>query len=82
MEIAARMTSKGQITVPKQVRDALELREGDQVLFRVEGRRAVLARTLDLIELAGSVPVALGKRGTAWDEVRLQTRAARARRAE
>ncbi|MGH8575146.1 MAG: AbrB/MazE/SpoVT family DNA-binding domain-containing protein, partial [Gammaproteobacteria bacterium] len=38
----ARLSSKGQLTVPKAVRDALELREGDQVVFRVEGRRAAL----------------------------------------
>ena len=82
MEIAARLTSKGQVTVPKQVRDALDLREGDQVVFRVEGRRAVLARTPDLIELAGVVPVPLSKRGTPWDEVRRQTRGTRARPAE
>jgi antitoxin PrlF len=79
MEIAARMTSKGQVTVPKQVREALHLREGDQVVFRVEGQHAVLARTVDLLDLAGAVPVALSKRGTPWDEVRARTRAARAR---
>ena len=47
MEIAAKMSSKGQITVPKAVRDALGIGEGDNVVFRVEGNRAVLARTLD-----------------------------------
>ena len=40
MESRARLTSKGQLTVPKSVRDALQLREGDQVVFRVEGERA------------------------------------------
>ena len=37
------MSSKGQVTVPKAVRDALGLGEGDDVVFRVEGDRAVLA---------------------------------------
>lgn len=77
VELAARLGSKGQMTVPKPVRDALGLREGDTVLFRVEGQRAVIARTPDLIELVGSVPVPLAKRGTAWDDVRRQTRADR-----
>jgi AbrB family looped-hinge helix DNA binding protein len=79
MEVAARLTSKGQITLPKVVRDALGLHAGDQVVFRVEGDRAVLARTPDLLDLAGAVRVPAGKRGTPWEEVRRQVRAARAR---
>jgi antitoxin PrlF len=53
MEIAAKMSSKGQITVPKVVRDALGIGEGDNVVFRVEGNRAVLARTPDFLSLSG-----------------------------
>jgi antitoxin PrlF len=78
MDSTARMTSKGQVTIPKTVRDALELREGDEVLFRVERSRAVIAKTPSLLDLAGSVPVPAAKRGTAWDEVLRQTRASRA----
>jgi len=71
MDIAARLTSKGQITIPKPVRDALKLDEGDQVVFRViEGERAILARTPNLLELAGSVPVPPEVRGLPWDEIR------------
>jgi AbrB family looped-hinge helix DNA binding protein len=77
MDVAARMTSKGQVTIPRAVREALGLGEGDHVVFRVEGRRAVLARTADLLDLAGSVEVPTEKRGVAWDEVRRRTRAAR-----
>lgn len=66
MEIAARLTSKGQITLPKAIRDALGLHEGDQVVFRLEGQRAVLARTADLLELAGAVSVPASRRGTPW----------------
>ena len=74
------VTSKGQVTIPKSVRDALGLHEGDELLFRVERSRAVVAKTPDLLELAGSVPVPAGKRGTPWDDVLRQTRAARAGR--
>jgi antitoxin PrlF len=80
MDSRAKLTSKGQLTVPKSVRDALQLREGDQVVFRVEGERAVIARTPRLLDLAGAVPVPLSKRGTPWDQVRRETRAVRARR--
>ncbi len=80
MDTAARLTSKGQVTIPKSVRDALGLKEGDEVLFRVEGKRAVLARTASLIDLAGSVRVPAAKRGLPWSEVRRRTRVARGRR--
>lgn len=78
MDAAARLTSKGQLTVPKAVRDALDLHEGDQVVFRVEDGRAVLSRTGDFLALAGSVSVPTPRRNTPWDEVRRTTRAARA----
>jgi antitoxin PrlF len=78
MDAAARITSKGQVTVPKAVRDALGIKEGDQVVFRVEGKRAVLARTPDFLDLAGSVKVPAAKRNVAWDEVIRRTRSTRA----
>jgi AbrB family looped-hinge helix DNA binding protein len=78
METAAKVTSKGQVTVPKAVRDALGIREGDSVVFRVEGDRAVLARTPEFLDLAGSISVPAAKRNVAWDEVVRRTRAARA----
>jgi antitoxin PrlF len=75
---AARVNSKGQVTVPKAVRDALGLKQGDRLVFRVEGRRAFLARTADLLDLAGAVTVPASKRETPWEEVRRQVRSARA----
>ena len=74
------MTSKGQVTIPKTVRDALDLHEGDELLFRVEDSRAVVAKTPDFISMAGSVAVAPSKRGTPWDDVLRETRRARAER--
>jgi antitoxin PrlF len=65
--------------VPKAVRDALGLVEGDQVVFRVEGTRALLARTPNLLDLTGSVAVPAQKRGTPWPEIRRRTRGARAK---
>lgn len=79
MEIAARMSSKGQLTVPKAVRDALGIGEGDSVVFRVEGTRAILARTPDFLALAGSFEVPAARRNAAWDDVVRTTRATRAK---
>jgi antitoxin PrlF len=80
VEVAATVSSKGQVTIPKQVREALGIGEGDHVVFRLEGERATLARTHDLLDLAGSVSVPAAKRGATWDEVRRATRSARAHR--
>ena len=78
MDVSARLSSKGQLTVPRAVREALSLEEGDHVVFRVEGERAVIARSPDLLALAGSMSVPAAKRGTPWNEVLRQTRRQRA----
>ena len=79
MEAAARLTSKGQVTIPKSVRSALGLREGDTVIFHVDGARAVIGPTANLLDLAGSVSVPVAKRGVSWEEVQRSTREARAK---
>ena len=80
MEAFARVTSKGQVTIPRVVREALAIEEGDAIVFRVEGQRAIIARTPDLMALAGSISVPASKRGTPWDEVLRQARRSRAAR--
>ena len=48
------MTSKGQTTVPKEVRDFLGLGEGAQVEWILEdGKATVKPRTLRAVDLAG-----------------------------
>ena len=76
MDAAAKVTTKGQVTVPKVVRDALGIKQGDEILFRVEGNRAVLARTPDFLELASSIQVPGTKRNVAWDDIIRRTRTA------
>lgn len=39
-----RVTSKGQVTVPKRIRDALGIRPGSEVEFELQGGQAVLRR--------------------------------------
>lgn len=52
---SATVTAKGQITIPKSVRDALGLKEHDQVVFVVEGDRAIMRpiRRVELRQLRG-----------------------------
>ncbi len=73
MDVPATLTSKGQITLPKPVREALGLREGDRVLFRVLDGRAVLSKVEDFLDLAGSVRVSPDKKGTDWPAIKTST---------
>jgi len=80
VDVAAKITSKGQVTIPQAVRHALGIEVGDEVVFRVEGHRAVLARTPELLTLAGVIKVPAAKRNVAWDDLVRTTRMARATR--
>ena len=51
------LTSKGQVTVPKEVRDALGLRPHDKVRISVENGHAVLRKAYpSLRDIVGSLP--------------------------
>ena len=78
MDVAARVTSKGQVTVPKAVREALGVSDGDAIIFRIAGNRAIVARTPDFLELAGTLRIPASKRNIAWDRVIKSARASRA----
>jgi len=61
----ATITSKGQLTIPKQVRERLGLKPGDRLVFDLDGNairlRVEKRRTLE--ELRGSLPVGRGYPG-------------------
>ena len=54
----AKLTSKGQITLPKEIRLKLGLKQGDRVRFIVEddGRVRLLPAKRDVSELLGILP--------------------------
>lgn len=56
--IKATITSKGQLTVPKDIRQRLGLRAGDKLVFEIEGDsvRLRVDRRTTLDELQGSLP--------------------------
>ncbi len=60
-----RMTSKGQTTVPKQVRDFLGLEEGSQIEWVVDDGKAIVKprtplRAVDLANFLGKPPKGAG----------------------
>jgi antitoxin PrlF len=56
---AAKITFKGQVTIPKKVRIALGIQAGDSVIFSVEGEQAVLKPFIkkSLLDFYGILPV-------------------------
>lgn len=42
--ITSKLTSKAQTTIPQAVRNALRLKEGDEIAYAIEGDRVVLTR--------------------------------------
>ena len=73
MRSLATLTSKGQVTIPKEVRDALGLRTRDRVYFQVHDGGAVISKVADFLDLAGSVSVPPELRGKSWKEIREET---------
>jgi len=50
----ATVTTKGQVTIPKDVRDKLNLAPGSRIEFQVEGECAIIRpANLDILELKG-----------------------------
>jgi len=65
-----RITRKGQVTIPKKVRDALRLSQADFVLIVQDGEKAILSpvRGEKIADLKGRLPATRPYPGT--DEVR------------
>jgi len=51
----ATVTSKGQVTIPKEIRDLLHIRTNDKLDFVLEGERVVIAPVKTLLDLRGAV---------------------------
>ena len=80
MYALATVTSKGQLTIPKSVREALGIDKGDRVVFRVEDGCVLLAKIPELLDLAGTIAVPEGKEGASWSEIVEATHETRGRR--
>ena len=49
-ELLSTITSKGQVTIPAEVRHSLGLKQGDKVSFVIEDRHVVLRRTGSVVK--------------------------------
>jgi antitoxin PrlF len=54
-----RVTVKGQVTIPRAIRSAMNIQAGDAMVFMIEGERIVMVpiKRQSLTSLYGSLPV-------------------------
>jgi AbrB family looped-hinge helix DNA binding protein len=65
------LTSKGQMTIPKEVRKALNLRPSEKVIIVVEGNRAILQPLRgNLLDIGGSVKISDREKPIEFKKVR------------
>ena len=50
LQVRTTVTRKGQVTVPAEIRRVLGLKEGDKVVFTLDGMEVRLARTGSVVE--------------------------------
>jgi len=69
------LTSKGQMTIPKEVRKALNLRPSEKVIIVVEGNRAILQPLKgNLLDIGGSVKITDKEKPIEFKKVREEVR--------
>ena len=67
--IESTITSKGQTTLPKAVREALGVGPGDRVRYRIEGDAVRIVRPRSVLDLVGCLKEYAGGRPLTIDEM-------------
>ena len=76
------LTSKGQMTIPKEVRKALNLRPSEKVIIVVEGNRAILQPLKgNLLDIGGSVKITDREKPIEFKKVREEVKKRLAKKA-
>lgn len=75
------VTSKGQVTIPKEIRDLLHIRTNDKVDFVLDGEKVVMVPVKTLLDLRGAVR-ASGKEDFARERARAKAAVAKRVREE
>ncbi len=55
MSAVARVSRRYQVVIPKEIRKALGIKEGDKVLFEIEGDKIRIRKLINFLELEGSL---------------------------
>lgn len=72
----ATMTSKGQITIPAEIRKAMSLSAGERVVFTQldDGTTVMRAKTRSILQLKGLLKAATRKRKVSVDDMNIGRR--------
>ena len=68
MQKASKITSKGQVTIPKKIRDSLKVSPGDFVLFVKDGDTIILKTSKTLLDFKGWIQT--DRKIDDWEQVR------------
>ncbi len=53
--LLSKITQKGQVTIPKKIRDTLNLNANDQVVFVLRGDDVIIKPVRDVLKIRGTV---------------------------
>ena len=53
MSLIVRVSKRYQVVIPKEIRRKLNIREGDKILFEIEGDEVRIKKVKDFLSLAG-----------------------------
>ncbi|HAJ95563.1 MAG TPA: AbrB family transcriptional regulator [Actinobacteria bacterium] len=74
------ITKKGQITIPKPIRDRLSIKNNDKLSIKLFGNKAIIEKIPSLLELESSIRTPKGRKKSNWKEIERKTHEARAKK--
>jgi len=65
-----KITRKGQVTIPKEIRDMLYLKEADILVVSNDNNKIIMEKMPPLLELRGSIKVPEEIKNLSWKEIK------------
>jgi AbrB family looped-hinge helix DNA binding protein len=75
------ITKKGQITIPKSIRDKLAIKDNDKFSVKLVGNKTIIEKIPSLLELESSIKTIRERKKSNWKEIERKTHEARAKKA-
>ena len=75
------ITKKGQITIPKSIRDKLAINDNDRLSVKLDGNKAIIEKISSLLELESSIKATKDRKKLNWKEIERKTHEDQAKKA-